>query len=120
MLYTKRLREADRMYAWAESLKNAKRVGLYRFHYRYHLADAAYDTAYEILEELCGYYPCIVGLLDRPVYFGWGEYPDSNPESAPRLLGSPSQFALQGAYEVKCQNIAEKLLCLQASVVLQS
>jgi hypothetical protein len=93
--YNTRLREADRMHTWAERLTPRSKVNPCIFITRYNRVEAAYEHAFERLEELCLMYPAIVGLLDRPVFFNVGEYPSHDPESAPRQRGSRSKYAPQ-------------------------
>jgi hypothetical protein len=93
--YNARLRVADRLYAWAKGVKYPSRKAPSRYYLRHEIVEAAYEAAYERLEELCGMYPGIVGLLDRSVFFNLDEYPAPDPMSAPRQRGSRSQYAAQ-------------------------
>jgi hypothetical protein len=93
--YNTRLREADRMFTWAERLTPRSKVNPCIFLTRHDRVEAAYEQAFERLEELCLMYPAIVGLLDRAVFFNVGEYPSHDPVSAPRQRGLRSKYAPQ-------------------------
>jgi len=117
-LYGAKLRKADRLYAWAERVAPNGSIGLkrWRLNTPRRQADAAYEHAYEFLEELIAMGNGISTFLDRPVHFKAGEWPDSNPDCAPRLLGSRSQYALKGRDEVKADAVALKLVTLENSL----
>lgn len=117
-LYSAKLRKADRLDAWAERVAPSGSIGLKRWRLNAPRcqADAAYEHAYEFLEELVEMGNDISTFLDRPVLFKAGEWPDLNPNCAPRLVGSRSQYALKGIDEVKADAIALKLATLKDSL----
>lgn len=117
-LYGAKLRKADRLFAWAERVAPSGSIGLkrWRLNTPRRQADAAYEHAYEYLEELVTMGVGFSTFLDRPVHFKEGEWPDSNPDCAPRLVGSRSQYALKGIDEVKADAIALKLVTLENSL----
>ena len=113
--YGEHLRVADKLHALAESkpwkrpfgLKNVLKKSPHR------KAESAYEKAYEYLVQLCS---IPHQLFDRTVYFSHGEYPDLDAESAPRLIGSRSQYALKDIYAVKLESIALKKEFLKSSL----
>ena len=115
--YNRRLREADRMFTWAERLTPRSKVNPCIFHTRYHRVEAAYEHAFERLEELCLMYPAIVGLLDRAVFFNVGEYPSHDPVSAPRQRGSRSQYAPQVNHRQEIDTLQLNLKFLKISLL---
>lgn len=117
-LYGAKLRKADHLFAWAERVAPNGSIGLKRWllNTPRRQADAAYEHAYEYLEELVAMGHGISTFLDRPVNFKEGECPGSNPEGAPRLVGSQSQYALKGIDDVKADAIALKLATLKDSL----
>jgi len=116
--YSAKLRKADRLDAWAERVAPSGSIGLkrWRLNSPRGQADAAYEHAYEFLAELVEMGNGISTFLDRPVLFKAGDWPDSNPDCAPRLVGSRSQYALKGIDEVKADAIALKLATLKDSL----
>lgn len=124
--YNSLLRKADRLYAWAQSASLPSKIGLrVRYYRRHDLAEAAYEDAFECLEVLCERNPAIVALLDRPVYFNAGYYPDHNPFAAPRPLGSrskyslvPEGYTLEESEHLKLELLKASLLALERGDVV--
>jgi hypothetical protein len=115
--YGQHLSIADKLFALAESKPRKASIGLKNTLKKtpHRKAESAYDKAYEFLEQLS---PSTYKFFDRPVNFladdfhGFG--PD--PESAPRLIGSRSAYALKDFYAVNAESKALKLEFLKNSL----
>lgn len=112
--YGQKLREADVLYARAESAPRAEKCGMKSLarQLKYRKAEAAYESAYETLEQLGS----VCEFFDRDVPAMTGGWPAPEPESAPRLIGSRSQYALKDFYAVKVESMKLKRSFLQASL----
>ena len=98
--YNELLRSADRRVDRAENSTDAARAkarnsGNYlRYKSPYRIAEAEYDRALEILEELLKCEPSARNFLDRPVSFNYEQAPSPDQNSVPRLQTSKSDYRL--------------------------
>jgi hypothetical protein len=113
-LYHQRLSRADALFAAAEKAPRTAVFGMQRVarQLKYHKAEAAYESAYEALEQLGQ----INELFDRDLPFLKGGWPEPEPEDAPRLIGSRSRYALKDFSSVQLESIKMKRQTLQASL----
>lgn len=115
--YNALLAKAERMFEYAESRRSDYKSHLEKYSPRSREARAerAFSAAYEYLESS----PEIWQVMDRPCFQG-DEWPDYDPESAPRMQGSSSAYCLRDQSTVKESVFQLKLKTLRLSLAAAS
>jgi hypothetical protein len=115
--YSKQLLKADGLYNYAEQVGMLS--SLQKFKYQnwtpHAKAEAAYEKAYEMLEDMLSMYSDIYNFLDRPVSL-INDVHDTNPYEAPRQIGTDSKYSLRNYTQMKMELGQYQLMYLKSSL----
>lgn len=102
--YSKQLLIADGLHNWAERVGTLSLRQRIRYGYKtpHRMAAAAYDKAYEMLDDMLSMCMGVSKFLDRKVNF-MNCAPDTRPYEAPRQIGTKSKYSQRDYYQMKTE-----------------